>query len=118
MAGTNGYQGLIDWLCFLLTGLWVLLWVISRRSFRLGAVEVRLSKADAARLGFAVVVPGWIACAAAHYILVANTAYWQAGDWRSSWQLVALNMFLIVAVAPAISLAGFISLWLSHRRRK
>jgi hypothetical protein len=118
MPNAVDYKGLTESVFLILIGVMALLWLISRRPFRLGPAYVRLSEADAARLALAVVAPAVVVCAAVHSISLASTPYWQPGDWRSSWQYVAFNLFLIMVVAPALSLAGFISLWLSHRRRK
>jgi hypothetical protein len=110
-----------DWLTtglfFMGMGLWVVLWVLSRQGISVAGWRARATEKDAVRLGFAFVVPIWIVAGAGHYVVLAKTGGWTPGDWRASDQFVAIMVFFMVVVAPAISVVALISLWRAHRPR-
>jgi len=98
-------------------GVGAFLWWLSRHDLRVGPLTIRLDEHDAGRL-FLVTFAVVLADLAANYVRLANTGGWTPGDWRASQGFVALNVFIIVVVAPLIVVLALVSLFRRHRRKQ
>ena len=95
----------------------VALWWLSHKGLRVGSWFVHVAEEDAPRLAFAIVAVVF-ADAAGTSLLLAKTGGFVAGDFRTSPWFLAINVLIILVVAPSIAVAAFVSLWRRHHRKE